>query len=217
MKGHFEMNDRLQAHWQTVYSTKAATSVSWYQPEPTVSLALIAACDVHRDAARSAAIIDIGGGASVLVDRLINAGYRDLHVLDIADAGLAVTRARLGRQADAVEWVIADITTWQPPAARFDIWHDRAVLHFLTTLAQRAAYFGALRRALRPGGFAILGAFASDGPQNCSGLPVQRYDAQDFAEALGPDFTLSEERRDAHHTPGGAVQQFQWVRLQYQP
>jgi trans-aconitate methyltransferase len=153
-------------------------------------------------------VLDVGGGASTLVDDLLAAGQRDVTVLDVAGPALAIARHRLGDPAE-VTWIVADLRTWSPPR-RWDLWHDRAVLHFLVDPADREAYFTLLRRALTPGGAFVIGTFAEDGPTHCSGLPVQRCAAPELADLLG-DVTLVEQRRELHHTPGGADQPFTWL------
>lgn len=195
-----------QTHWNTVYQTKDPVGVSWHQPDPAFSLALLGECGL----APSDGIIDIGGGASVLVDCLIERGHQDVTVLDIAEAGLAVSKNRLKAQGSAVHWVAADITQWKP-ARTYQLWHDRAVFHFLTDPADRLAYVDALRAGLAPGGHVLLSTFAPDGPEKCSGLVVARHSAQDLAAALGADFTLLRDMRETHRTPGGSEQRFQWA------
>ena len=192
-----------EGHWQSVYTSKAENSVSWFEAEPAVSLALIALAGTPPDAA----VIDIGGGASRLVDRLLERGFADVTVLDLSAAALDAARARLGARAAAVRWLVADATTWEP-TRRYALWHDRAALHFLIDPADRAAYLARLRRALLPGGHAIIGTFAPDGPARCSGLPVQRYDAESLGAALGPEFQLLDSRRHTHRTPSGIEQRF---------
>jgi 2-polyprenyl-3-methyl-5-hydroxy-6-metoxy-1,4-benzoquinol methylase len=201
------MSDR-QAHWENVYSTKGENEVSWFQESPAISLDLIKAAAATRDSA----IVDIGGGASRLVDSLLADGFRVLTVLDLSPAALNTARARVGRSGDAVEWIATDVTTWTP-SRRYDIWHDRAAFHFLTDAGDRTAYVERLRAALRPGGQAIIGTFALDGPEKCSGLPVQRYDAASLQRTLGPDFTLAEVRTETHTTPWGSTQSFQFGRF----
>ncbi len=198
------MTDRSD-HWQTVYGTKSPTEVSWFEEEPRVSLDLIA-----RVAGPGASIIDVGGGASRLADRLLDRGFSDLTVLDIAEGALAASRARLGDRAAAVSWVVADITRWQPPRG-YDVWHDRAVFHFLVEPGERLAYLESLRTGLKDGGHAIIGTFAPDGPEKCSGLPVQRYDARTLGAELGQGFSLVESLRHGHGTPWGSVQNFQFA------
>ena len=160
-----------------------------------------------------AAIIDVGGGASTLVDDLVDEGFGSITVLDIADTALQVSRQRLGHQAELVMWLSGDITEYRLPANRFDIWHDRAVLHFLTNPADRDAYVANLRRALKPGGHAIIGLFAPEAPPKCSGLPVQRYDHDALADVLGDAFDLLEHRKERHTTPGGVEQMYLYCRF----
>ncbi len=201
-----------QAHWQSVYTSKADDSVSWFEAEPAVSLALIDLVGTPPDAA----VIDVGGGASRLVDRLLERGFGDVTVLDLSAAALDVARARLGAGAARVQWIVGDVTTWEP-ARRYALWHDRAALHFLTDPADRAAYFARLRRALLPDGHAIIATFAPDGPARCSGLPVQRYDADSLGAALGPEFELLDSRRHTHVTPAGVEQRFHFGAFRRRP
>lgn len=192
-----------QAHWQNVYVSKEDTSVSWFQERPATSLRLI-----EGHAQPGAHIIDVGGGASRLVDHLVALGYR-VTVLDIAEAALAKARTRLGDAAATVDWVTADITRWRP-AAPMDVWHDRAVFHFLTEDEDRRAYAAAMAAGVARGGHAILGTFALDGPERCSGLPVCRYDANGLAAQFADAFTLVDECREEHRTPAGTAQRFQF-------
>jgi SAM-dependent methyltransferase len=200
------MNDASrQAHWENVYRSKAENEVSWFQESPSPSLELIEFCGP----ASAAAIVDIGGGVSRLVDRLLERGFSDLTVLDLSHAALAAASARLGDRAARVQWIAADVTRWVPTRL-FEIWHDRAAFHFLIEASDRAAYIDRLRRALSSGGHAIIGTFALDGPERCSGLPVVRYDAAQLSSTLGSSFALLDMRRDEHKTPWGAVQHFQF-------
>lgn len=199
-----------QAHWQNVYTSKGEKEVSWFQDRPTISLEFIAAAKVQPNAA----IIDIGGGASRLVDALLDDGYSNLTVLDLSEAALASSRARIGPRAEAVKWMAADVTTWQP-SGQYDVWHDRAAFHFLTEETDRQAYVSRLKTALRDGGQAIIGTFALDGPERCSGLPVTRYDAAGLEAVLGPRFRLLESRKEEHQTPWGASQIFQFSRFSF--
>jgi SAM-dependent methyltransferase len=192
-----------QVHWDRVYTTKAETEVSWFQERPAISLDLLQAAG----ATPRSAIIDIGGGASRLVDALVALGYKDVTVLDIAGAALDAARVRLGQIAASVRWVVADVTRWQPDR-RYDLWHDRATFHFLVDEADRRAYVDTMRRALASGGHAVIGIFALDGPERCSGLPIVRYDAASLRATLGPDFALVESRCEEHRTPAGATQSF---------
>lgn len=194
-------------HWQDVYRSKAVESVSWYQATPEPSLGLIRA-----HAAPNQRIVDVGAGASGLVDALLAAGFGNLTVLDVSDEALAKSRARLGVAAARVNWVAADVTTWRPNAA-CDLWHDRAVFHFLTEADDRRKYRETLAAALAPGGQAIIATFAADGPEKCSGLPVMRYDAPALAAELGAAFVLEESLRHEHTTPAGKVQPFTFCRL----
>ena len=194
-----------QAHWQNVYTTKTEKEVSWYQDRPSISLEFIDAARVGRDAA----IVDIGGGASRLVDALLEAGYGNLTVLDLSEAALAVSRKRIGPPAASVKWLTGDVTTWQP-SQQYDVWHDRAAFHFLAEEKDRKAYISRLKAALRNGWQTIIGTFAINGPERCSGLPVVRYDAASLAALLGPDFRLLADRVEEHRTPWGASQIFQY-------
>jgi SAM-dependent methyltransferase len=194
-----------QAHWENVYVTKGETGVSWFQDTPAPSLELIAL----TGAGRQSAIIDVGGGASRLVDSLVSRGYEDLTVLDLSTAALSAVKLRLGARAQAVHWLAEDATTWEP-SRRYDVWHDRAAFHFLTDAADQSAYIVRLRRALRRGGHVIIGTFAPDGPEKCSGLPVARHDAESLGQTLGAAFALVERRRHDHVTPWGTTQRFQF-------
>ena len=197
-----------QAHWQNVYQTKDEQAVSWYQERPDVSLDLIHATGVDANAS----IVDIGGGASRLVDALISEGFKAVGVLDLSEKALATSKARLGAKAAQVEWIVADVTKWQP-SQNYDVWHDRAALHFLTDPKDRAAYVERVLKAVRVGGHVIIGTFAPDGPERCSGLPVIRHDAATLGELLGPSFALAETRRHNHQTPSGVIQKFQFSRF----
>lgn len=200
--------DGRAEHWHKIYTEKDPTTVSWYQIQPTISLDLIAACGLGVEDP----IIDIGGGASVLVDHLLQHGFRKIAVLDIADAALAHARKRLGQDAQHVQWIATDITTYRPET-RFALWHDRAVFHFLTDPDDRQAYVRALTQGLRPGGHLILAAFAIGGPDRCSGLPVEQYDARKLLDTLGSGFALLEERREQHLTPAQRTQAFAYFHL----
>jgi 2-polyprenyl-3-methyl-5-hydroxy-6-metoxy-1,4-benzoquinol methylase len=197
-----------QAHWENVYQNKGERDVSWFQARPHISVDLVRATGVDV----SASIIDIGGGASRLVDALIDEGFEKVTVLDLSEKALATSKARLGARGAKVQWVVADVTTWEP-SQNYDVWHDRAALHFLTDLKDRAAYVERVIRAVRPGGQVIIGTFAPEGPERCSGLPVIRHDAGSLEELLGPAFVLAESRRHNHQTPGGATQKFQFSRF----
>jgi SAM-dependent methyltransferase len=192
-------------HWQAVYEAKQRQDVSWYQPVPEPSLE---ALDRHG-IGPEASLIDVGGGASALAGELVARGWRDVTVLDIAASAIAASRDQLGEAGEAVRWIDADILAWRPDRT-YDIWHDRALLHFLTDAAGLARYGEALRAGTHEGSLVIIAAFAFDGPETCSGLPVQRYDAETMAAQLGSDFAPVETWRQAHVTPWGATQNFQW-------
>jgi trans-aconitate methyltransferase len=194
-----------QAHWENVYTAKGEKEVSWFQENPAPSLELIALTGLSEDAA----IIDIGGGASRLVDDLLARKFRRLTVLDLSGAALAAARKRLDDRGAGVQWLTADVTRWQPTQT-YDLWHDRAAFHFLTDRADQSAYIDRLRKAVRPAGHVIIGTFAPDGPERCSGLPIMRHDADTLAKILGSDFVLTDTRRHDHATPWGAVQRFQF-------
>jgi SAM-dependent methyltransferase len=191
-------------HWDTVYTAKTPNEVSWFQKSPEPSLGLI-----KRHADPTASVIDVGGGASNLVDGLLQAGFRDLTVLDLSKAALDVAKRRLATSGDAVVWVVADATAWTP-ARTYDVWHDRAALHFLTDESQRQAYVERLVRALVVGGHAIIATFALDGPEKCSGLPVARHDAASLSRLLGRSFDCLGTQRHDHETPWQTVQAFQF-------
>jgi ubiquinone/menaquinone biosynthesis C-methylase UbiE len=193
-----------KAHWEDVYTQKRPDEVSWFLETATQSLDLINAIAPQP----SDAIIDVGGGASRLVDALLAAGFSDLSILDLSAAALKAAQDRLGDKASRVQWIEADITQIELAPARYDIWHDRAVFHFMTTKEQRAAYKRNLTNALRPSGHVIIATFAENGPEKCSGLPVQRYSVEALSAELGPDFTLIKSCREAHRTPWGSVQEF---------
>ena len=202
-------SESRRAHWENVYASKAENEVSWFQESPAPSLALIAGVRATPDSA----IIDIGGGASRLVDHLIEHGFHDVTVLDLSAAALEIAKARLGERAGRAQWLVADATTWQPSRA-YDVWHDRAAFHFLTEDRDRAAYIARLKQGLKIGGHAIIATFALDGPEKCSGLPVMRYDASRLGQALGPEFKLLQSHGNDHATPWGSHQQFQFSLFQ---
>ncbi len=195
---------QTKEHWEKVYSTKAATQVSWFQEHAAMSLQLI----TRHNVPLSAAIIDVGGGASTLVDDLLDAGYRQITVLDLSGAALATAQARLGERASLVQWREANVLEVELPAQGFDVWHDRAVFHFLTTEQERQAYVQQVLRAVKPGGLVIVATFAEDGPTQCSGLPVMRYDANDLHTQFGAPFELLGHEKESHMTPGGNEQKF---------
>jgi NTE family protein len=201
------MGGPLREHWEQMYTGTGATQVSWFQPSPDVSLRLIEQLELPTD--RS--IVDVGGGAATLVDALLARGYSDITVLDLSQAALDATHDRLGNALDdRVHLECQDVLTWQP-SRRFDLWHDRAMFHFLVDPGARATYVDVLRAATSPGSQVVLGTFAADGPERCSGLPVARYGPESLAAALGADFTVVATDRQEHVTPGGATQPFTWL------
>ncbi|MBC3932603.1 class I SAM-dependent methyltransferase [Undibacterium curvum] len=193
-----------QSHWEGVYQTKAPEAVSWYRPHLETSLELILKTGIPS----KTAVIDVGGGESTLVDDLIHLGYRDISVFDISQTALEVTKKRLGKAGDSVHWIVGDIVQAELPAQRYDVWHDRAVFHFLTTPEQRAAYIKQVARSVKPGGHVIVATFAPDGPEKCSGLEVARYDAEALHGQFGTEFNLIESRGESHQTPFGTTQAF---------
>ncbi len=197
-----------QSHWNRVYTDKGDTAVSWHQPDPALSLQLAE----HAGLGPDTRVVDIGGGAARFADALLDRGVGAIRVLDLSQVALNTARARLGARAAQVTWQVQDVTAWHPDA-QVDLWHDRAVFHFLTTAAARADYIAALTRALAPGGHAIIATFAPDGPETCSGLPVVRYSSQGLADTLGPALQLRDAMHEDHHTPGGVVQRFQYSLL----
>ena len=203
----------VKAHWEAVYRTKRPDAVSWFQPDPALSIAMI------RRATRDtrARIIDVGGGASLLVDALLRDGYADVTVLDVSAGALAHARERLADSAGRVHWVDGDILTTRLPEAGFDVWHDRAVFHFLTAAADRATYLAQLRGALRDGGHAVIATFAEDGPAKCSGLEVARYSPDTLHGELGTEFELIDTAREQHLTPAGASQSFLYCLFRFTP
>ena len=194
-----------KAHWEKVYRENPADDVSWFQKHPALSLQLIAGTGVGKHAG----IIDVGGGASVLVDGLLDAGFEDVTVLDISTASLNCARQRLGAPAGRVNWIEADITNFAPQR-RYRLWHDRAVFHFLLNPADRAAYVRTLGRTVVPGGHVIIATFAQDGPPKCSGLEVARYDEPGIRAALGADYDFRSQVNETHVTPWQTEQKFSY-------
>lgn len=195
----------LASHWDDAYA-QGETTRSWFEPEPAMSLRMIDAAGVSP----GAGVVDIGGGTSRLVDSLLARGYQDLTVLDVSQAALGVAQQRLSGAAEQVRWVDADIRTWTP-GRTFDVWHDRAVMHFLTAETEQMSYLRALNDGSHPGTVAVFGCFAPEVPTHCSGLPVVRRDVTDLVEFLGPEWSLVAQDRESHPTPGGAVQPFTWA------
>lgn len=200
-----------RSHWDSVYATKAEKTLSWYQRHSSRSLAHVMAA-----ATWASSIIDIGGGASTLVDDLLERGYADLTVLDISETGLTKAKVRLGEKASRITWIVADVRSWHPPRL-YEVWHDRAVFHFLTTTEDQDAYVAALRAGTRAGASVIIATFATDGPETCSGLPVQRYGSRSLASRLGAPFALVDEATETHTTPSGVEQRFCYTILRRDP
>lgn len=191
-------------HWEQVYTTKPTVGVSWFQEHARQSVQFVGQTGV----ARHGEIIDVGAGASTLVDDLLDLGYSNVTILDLSEAALATTKSRLGLRATNVSWLVGDITRIELPRHAYDAWHDRAVFHFLTTPVEREAYVQAVLRAVKPGGHVIVATFAEDGPEKCSGLSVMRYSADGLHAEFGAPFKLLQQEREEHHTPFGTVQQF---------
>lgn len=189
-------------HWDHVWTRRQADEVSWFQARPTLSLQMI-----RSVAGPEARIVDVGGGASRLVDHLLDAGYRELTVVDIAAASMDAARQRLGAASDQVSWIVADATEFRS-ARSFDVWHDRAVFHFLVDATDRERYLAAMGDALAVGGHVVLATFGPDGPETCSGLPVRRYSIEAMQATLGSSFGLVAHDVESHVTPSGATQQF---------
>jgi len=203
------MNMNNRNHWERVYATRPIDKLGWYEPHLQPSLDWIRELGLPMDAP----LIDVGGGASTLVDDLLNEGYRAITVLDISGKALEVVKARLGKKAELVTWVAGDITMVGLPAHSYALWHDRAVFHFLTAPAQQRAYRDKLLHALQPGGHVILGTFAPEAPPTCSGLPVQRYNPQQLENTLGGEFELTRHHKALHVTPGGVEQMYLYCRF----
>jgi 2-polyprenyl-3-methyl-5-hydroxy-6-metoxy-1,4-benzoquinol methylase len=193
-----------KGHWEKVYMTKAPEAVSWYRPHLETSLALIE----RAAAARSASIVDVGGGESTLVDDLLLRGYKNITVLDISQIAIDLTKSRLSSAAEQVCWLVGDITEIELEPRAYDLWHDRAVFHFLTAQERRVAYVRQVAHSVKPGGHIIVSTFGPEGPTKCSGLEVMRYDAESLHREFGARFRLVESSRELHHTPFGTTQQF---------
>ena len=191
-------------HWDSIYRGKDPDRVSWYRPHLDRSLAFIEKTSLPR----TAAILDVGGGSSTLVDDLLDRGYDDVTVLDLSERALAQAKARLGARAKTVAWVVGDVTEMALPKRRFDLWHDRAVFHFLTEPAARERYVDAVRRALKPNGYIIVATFGPEGPERCSGLPIARYSADGLHREFGERFAKVGSETEIHQTPWGAEQEF---------
>lgn len=196
--------DSKTSHWNATYAS-GDESKSWFQSHADVSERLIRSVSTDKSS-----VIDVGGGASTLVDDLLGAKYTELTVLDVSSQGMSIAQNRLGDQSRHVNWIVADISRWRP-AKQYDAWHDRAVLHFMVNPQSRADYLRALRAATGPGSHAIIGVFGPEGPENCSGLPVERYDEDRLRALLTPWFVVEKSELHEHTTPSGGRQQFVWV------
>jgi 2-polyprenyl-3-methyl-5-hydroxy-6-metoxy-1,4-benzoquinol methylase len=194
----------LKTHWEKIYGSKAPDQVSWYRPHLETSLSLIG----RATGGLSAAIIDVGGGESTLVDDLLMRGYQNITVVDVSQTAIDVTRERLKDSADRVRWIVRDIIDVKLEPKAYDVWHDRAVFHFLTSNEQRAAYVERVAHAVRTEGHVIVGTFGPEGPTKCSGLEVMRYDAESLHDQFGRRFRLVESSKELHETPFGTTQQF---------
>jgi 2-polyprenyl-3-methyl-5-hydroxy-6-metoxy-1,4-benzoquinol methylase len=195
---------KAETHWDKIYREKAPDAVSWYRPHLETSLALIEKVAPSRDAS----IIDVGGGESTLVDDLLAHGYQNVSVLDVSQTAIDVTKQRLGPAAERVHWLAADITSAEFPSSTYDVWHDRAVFHFLTKTDQRLAYVRQVARAVKPGGHVLVSTFGPEGPTKCSGLEVIRYDADSLHAEFGIRFHMLNSIKELHNTPFGTTQQF---------
>lgn len=204
----------MQEHWERVYGTKAPDQVSWFRPHLETSLSLI---ERAIDGNLSASIVDVGGGASTLVDDLLDRGYDNITVLDISQGALEAAKKRLSQRAETVQWIRADVTQATFPPHSFDLWHDRAVFHFLTEPEHRTAYVRNVASAVRPGGHVIVSTFGPEGPMKCSGLEVVRYDAGALHEQFGTSFRLIDSRKEIHETPFGTTQQFVYCYCTLEP
>ena len=198
------MKSDAKTHWEDVYRTKSAEQVSWYRAHLEVSFELLTKGSLNAQSR----VIDVGGGASTLVDDLLAFGVRAVTVVDLSAASLAVARKRLGEKAKRVSWIVADVTRLEAAESSFDLWHDRAALHFLVDPLSAEAYVRVATRAIAPGGYAVIGCFAADGPKRCSSLPVIGRDPEGIAALFGAGFSLVESRREIHHTPSGHTQPF---------
>ena len=193
-----------RTHWDNIYQTKTPQQVSWYRQHLERSLSLIQFAVTDR----MASIIDVGGGESTLVDDLIAHGYRNVTVLDISQTALALAKQRLSETSSGIHWICADVTALPLASNSFDVWHDRAVFHFLTSEEQRIAYVQAVESTVKPGGHVIVSTFGPQGPERCSGLPVKRYDADQLRGEFGTRFRLIDSFKELHETPFGTIQQF---------
>ncbi|MBX9635020.1 MAG: methyltransferase domain-containing protein [Magnetospirillum sp.] len=204
--GPMTTSDDRRAHWQKIWTSKPPETVSWHQPAPTLSLALIQSAGLRKDAG----VVDVGGGASELVDRLNEQGWVHLAVLDVSESAIALAAERMGPPADDITWIESDVLEWRPVPGLFELWHDRACFHFLTDTGDQRKYAEVMATALVPGGTAIIATFAPDGPETCSGLTVEHHDEASLRRVLGDRFQLVEHLAEDHTTPNGAKQKFCW-------
>lgn len=197
-------------HWQQVYSTKSTDQVGWYAPHLTTSIKWITDLDLDPDDP----VIDVGGGASTLADDLLDKGYRKVSVLDLSDSAISVVKKRLGTRASQISWLLGDVTEVDLPASHFELWHDRAVFHFLVEPGQQMKYRDKLLRALKPGARFIIGVFELEAPPQCSGLPVERYSVEKLSAIFGAEFNLERHQKEMHKTPSGVEQQYLYCQFQ---
>ncbi len=210
---HTAVTMSRKEHWEQVYSSKPSDRLGWYKPRLGTSLEWITALRLDK----GAPVIDVGGGASTLIDDLLAEGYSEVTVLDIAEPALELLKTRLGDKGSAVNWLCGDITNIELPENAFALWHDRAVFHFLTETEDQRRYRQNLCRALRPGGYLIIGTFAPEAPPKCSGLPVQRYDRDLLCRTLGDEFKLQRHQKEMHITPGGVEQMYLYCEFRFGP
>jgi len=196
-------------HWQSIYRTKQSTDVSWFSPHLATSMDLLKQAGLNE----RSRVLDVGAGASTLVDDLLRMGVRSIAALDLSEAALQVARQRLGETASQVQWIVGDITQLQLPEVSIDLWHDRAALHFLVDPTAAVSYVRLATHVFADGGYAVIGCFAADGPERCSGLPIVRRDPQDIAALFGPSFVMVDGRRETHTTPSGGAQRFAYALL----
>lgn len=197
------MESTLKKHWETVYQTKDTTKVGWFQPKPQISLNMISKTGISVESS----ILDVGGGDSLLVDRLLDMGFKDITILDISSSALEKAKERLGPSGSNIHWIVSDMLQFKPDR-KFTLWHDRAVFHFLTDQNEREAYRGLVESSITPGGYLVIMTFSKSGPKSCSGLPVQQYDIQDLENFFHKEFELIEGKNYDHLTPSGSVQNY---------
>jgi SAM-dependent methyltransferase len=207
------MDEHLSSHWDAIYESKEDGDLTWFQASSTVSLELIELANLPTEAA----IVDVGGGVSRLIDGLLAAKFENITVVDVSGAAIEKSRARLGSKGDFIRWITGDILACPLETGSVDLWHDRAVFHFLLTASDRDKYITCIRSALKPGGFVVISTFGPDGPERCSGLQICRYNPQKLAASLGPEFVLLESKPENHVTPTGAIQAFTCCIFRFEP